>query len=77
MAKKKPAQPVVTDAIRCLTSIPPEVAAKADKARGVTAEKPDGNHSLPAEIVAAAAAHYGLEGYTVRGRGKPKSGDKS
>lgn len=75
--KKKKSPPIVTDAIRRLTSIPREVAAEADKRRGVTPENPDGTHSLPAEIVAAAAAHYGLEGYTVRGRGKPKTGDKS
>lgn len=77
MAKKKTSPPVVTDAIRCLTSVPLEVANVADKRRGVTPDNPDGNHSLPAEIVAAAAAYYGLKNYTVRGRGKPKSGDKS
>lgn len=77
MAKKKPSPPVVTDAIRCLVSVPPEVAREANKRRGVTPEKPDGDRSLPAQLVADAAAYYGLKNYRPRGRGIRQTGDKS
>lgn len=58
-----------TDSIQCKLWLDPEFTANVDEKRK--------GKTRPAFIIEMAAKGMGMKNYKPRGRGKPKSGDKS
>ncbi len=69
--KKTETRKPSTDAEMLLLSLPPVLAAAIDKARGVTAKKPNGKQSRTQFAITVLAAAVGIENYQPRKRGRP------